>query len=53
MWVGFDFSNKHFWFLNQNNNGLVETSMEDYAINKEMVERDKGKTKGRSEASES
>jgi len=40
-------------FLNQNNNGFVETSMENYAVDKEMVERDKGETKGRSEATES
>lgn len=44
---------KHYWFINQNNNGHVETSMEDYTVNKEMVERDKGETKGRSEATKS
>ncbi|BAB09595.1 unnamed protein product [Arabidopsis thaliana] len=37
-------------FLNQNNNGFVETSMENYAVDKEMVERDKGETKGRKNA---
>lgn len=44
-----------YWFskLNQLYEFIIETSMEDYAENKEMVERDKGETKGRSEAPES
>lgn len=55
IWFGFDFqtSQRYWFFLNQSNNGFVETSMENYAVDKEMVERDKGETKGRSETTES